>query len=931
MKPRKAGLIAVVASDPDYRASLRDMLVKTGYSVVTLKDAREALDAMEASPPDLVVADLSPAHLEGWALSRLLRSSAHASLNKVPVLIVSAEIQDEKMGRITADLGGDGILPFSLGRERLLAQVVALLEHGVQALPGGGSRQFRSEESYALSKLAADNARREVEEGFAAAFEHFPAAASIATFEDGAFLQVNRQFEDVFGFRREELIGRTSAALGLLPWESRSHLRRLLEQQGRLSGVEVQIRAKGGRIVYCLLNVEVIRMGGHDRVLAMMLDITDRKRMEETIRQSEERLRLALEAANTVVWEIKTADGSLDEIGPVDRQFGSTGSAHANIADVVSSIHPADRDRVLAAVAAAMRGEGELRVEFRVPQPDGGEKWLEGDGTLIRDAEGNPERLMGVGIDVSERKRAEISLREREQELAAAQRIAKIGSWKWDVRTDEASWSEETFRIFGSQPGGLENHRSRFVDMIHPEDRARVDQALTDGLHGTAEYDIQYRIQCPGGQEKLIHSQAEVLRDIDGKPTLMRGTVHDVTEHRQAEAERERLEEQLRQAQKLESIGRLAGGVAHDFNNLLTVINGYSDFLLEQTQEQDPLQGSLVEIRKAGERAAGLTRQLLAFSRKQVIEPRPVNLNELVLEARKMLGRMVQEDIDIVTDLEPESGQVMVDPGQLHQVLLNLVVNARDAMPGGGRLTLRSSRLHLDAAAASSFPGAIPGPYAVLEVSDTGVGMSEDIQQRVFDPFFTTKGPGEGTGLGLSTVYGIVRQAGGWIRVESRPGMGATFRIGLPLLAQPASQAQSAEPRPGQLEGSETVLVVEDQDEVRKLTLSVLKKFGYQTLEARSGSDALLIAEKQAGPIHLMLTDMVMPGMTGKLLAERLRPTRPEMKVVYMSGYTADVITRQGILEPGIEFIEKPFSPGALARKVRTVLGVGGQRASAPE
>jgi PAS domain S-box-containing protein len=653
----------------------------------------------------------------------------------------------------------------------------------------------------------------------------------------------------------------------------------------------------------------------------MMLDITDRKRMEETIRQSEERLRLTLKAANTVAWEIKTADGSLDEIGPVDRQFGGTGSAHANVADVVSSIHPTDRDRVLGALASAMRGEGELRVEFRVPQPDGGEKWLEGNGTLIRDAEGRPERLMGVGIDVSERKRAEISLREREQELAAAQRLAKIGSWQWNIRTDEASWSDETFRIFGLPPSGLEKHRSSFVDTIHPDDRARVNQALTDALKGTAEYDLQYRVQCPDGQEKVIDAQGEVLRDADGVPILMRGTVHDITERRQAEAERERLEEQLRQAQKLESIGRLAGGVAHDFNNLLTVINGYSDFLLEQMQEQDPLRSSLVEVRKAGERAADLTRQLLAFSRKQVVEPRPVNLNTLILDSREMLGRVVREDIEIVTELEPNPSEVMADPGRLHQVLLNLVVNARDAMPGGGRLTLRTSRLHLDPAAASLFPGAIPGFYAVLEVSDTGAGMSEEIQQRVFDPFFTTKGPGEGTGLGLSTVYGIVRQAGGWIKVESSPGMGATFRIGLPLAAQPVLQCQSAKPSPTQLEGSETVLVVEDQDEVRRLALSVLRKFGYQTLEARSGPDALSVAESYAGPIHLMLTDMVMPGMTGKRLAEHLRPVRPDMKVVYMSGYTADVITRHGILEPGIEFIEKPFSPGALAQKVRMVLG----------
>jgi PAS domain S-box-containing protein len=404
------------------------------------------------------------------------------------------------------------------------------------------------------------------------------------------------------------------------------------------------------------------------------------------------------------------------------------------------------------------------------------------------------------------------------------------------------------------------------------------------------------------------------IRDPAGEVTGFVAAKHDVTEH-------VALENQLKQAQKLESIGRLAGGVAHDFNNLLTVINGYSEMGLGRLPEGDPLRDLLTQIRKAGERAEGLTRQLLAFSRKQVIEPRPVNINDLILESNKMLGRIVREDIEIVTNLDRGACYVMADPDQLHQILINLVVNARDAMPSGGRLTLRTSRLQFDKVASTSFPGVKAGPYVVMDVSDTGVGMSEEIQQRIYEPFFTTKPEGTGTGLGLSTVYGIVQQAGGWIKLESQPEMGTTFRIGLPLLVHYERQALPTNVPATQLQGSETVLVVEDQDDVRLLVLAILEKLNYRALGASSGRHALSIVENHSGPIHLTLTDVIMPGMTGKELADRLKLIRPEMKVLYMSGYTHDVIPREGLLDAGIDYIAKPFSPAALAQKIRMVLG----------
>jgi two-component system, cell cycle sensor histidine kinase and response regulator CckA len=399
-------------------------------------------------------------------------------------------------------------------------------------------------------------------------------------------------------------------------------------------------------------------------------------------------------------------------------------------------------------------------------------------------------------------------------------------------------------------------------------------------------------------------------------------TFEDITERRRAEQERARLEADLRQAQKMESVGRLAGGVAHDFNNLLTVINGHGDLMLSRLNEGDPLRNSLVEIRKAGGRAADLTRQLLAFSRKQIVEPKPVDLNQVVAETRNMFERLAGEDIELVTLPAPRLGAVMADPGQLHQVLLNLVVNAKDAMPGGGRLTIQTANLDLDQDFAAAHSEIAPGPYVLLTVGDTGTGMDRETLEHLFEPFFTTKDVGKGTGLGLSTVYGIVRQCGGWIWVDSQPGLGSTFKIYLPRveLAPAPAAAAAPPPVPGSLRGAETVLVVEDQEDVRRLTVEILKNYGYRVLEAALGGDALLLAERHPGPIHLMLADVAMPRMTGTELAGRMEPLRPRMKVLYMSGYTDSAIVHHGVLEAGINFLQKPFNPDGLTRAIRQVL-----------
>ena len=396
--------------------------------------------------------------------------------------------------------------------------------------------------------------------------------------------------------------------------------------------------------------------------------------------------------------------------------------------------------------------------------------------------------------------------------------------------------------------------------------------------------------------------------------------IRDITQQKQAEEALRLSEENLRQSQKMEAVGRLAGGVAHDFNNILTAIIGYSELLQGKFELGDPRLNDLEEIRQAAERAASLTRQLLAFSRKQIFAPKVLNLNNLILNLDKMLRRLLSEDIKLVTIPGENLGEVMADPGQIEQVILNLAVNARDAMPRGGVITIETQNVFLDAAYAQKYVEVQPGDYVMLAVSDTGSGLDEASRARIFEPFFTTKKLGQGTGLGLSTVHGIIKQSGGHITVYSEVGQGATFKVYLPRLRQPV-QAEAAAPASYTLDrGTETILLVEDEDMVRQVARRILEMHGYTVLEAASGPDALLVSQKTPGSIHLMLTDVVMPGMSGGETAERLQAQRPELKVLFMSGHTENSIVHHGVLDPGVAFIQKPFRSERLVHQVRQML-----------
>jgi PAS domain S-box-containing protein len=445
-------------------------------------------------------------------------------------------------------------------------------------------------------------------------------------------------------------------------------------------------------------------------------------------------------------------------------------------------------------------------------------------------------------------------------------------------------------------------------------DPAERQRLLERDTYTDREYDeVSATWKSKDGRRLNVQLSVRAVRNPTGAVEFYETFVKDLTEQRQLEA-------QFLQAQKMEAIGRLAGGVAHDFNNLLTVILSYSGLLLEDWPADHPHREEVEQIKKAAEGAGALTRQLLAFSRRQVLEPRNTDANAIVANLEKLLGRLLGEDVRIATRLAPDLGTAKVDPGQLEQVIVNLAVNARDAMPGGGVLTVETANVEMDEAYVSAHPIATPGRYVMLAVSDTGTGMDEATKARVFEPFFTTKEAGKGTGLGLATVDGIVRQSGGFIWVYSEVGHGTSFKIYLPRVDAPVDSAASRAARSSASRGSETVLVVEDVEQVRTVTRRMLERQGYTILEAADGAAALRVAAAHPGALHLLLTDVVMAGMDGRQLAERLIAERPTLRVLYMSGYTDEAIVHHGLLEAGIAYVQKPFTPGTLGQKLRAVL-----------
>jgi PAS domain S-box-containing protein len=581
----------------------------------------------------------------------------------------------------------------------------------------------------------------------------------------------------------------------------------------------------------------------------------------------------------------------------------------------VDVIRPADRERAVQAQRQA-RESGTVQAFRGLCQtPSGATKWL------IWRVLALPSGVEWIGAqDITDRVSREHRLAEGEGLFRHLADNVKEVFWITEPGPDSVRYVNPAYeRVFGRGADELYDQPSLWWEAVHPDDRARVLRAVREReVEGT--YDEVYRIVRPDGDVRWVRDRAFPVRDERGRIARIFGLAEDVTSLKRAEETLRETEERLLQSQKLEALGRLAGGIAHDFNNLLTVILGYTTLLIDAKPERDPDRETLETVRKTAERAGDLTQRLLAFSRSQVLSPKVVDLRAVVADMEPMLRRIVGEDVHLVVESPARPCLACVDPSRVGQVLMNLVVNGRDAMPSGGMLEVGLDVLEVSADWVASHPGARPGAYAVLRVKDSGVGMDASTMTRIFEPFFTTKQPGRGTGLGLSTVYGIVKQSDGQVDVESRPGEGSTFRVFLPCASGPAPDA-SAAPSPESLQGTETILLVEDQSEVRSFAADVLRSNGYRVIAAGSGQEALEIC-RDRGPagVDLLLTDVVMPEMGGRVLWDRARVRCPAMRVLFMSGYTEDAILRHGIATNEVTLLAKPFAPHDLLRKIRAVL-----------
>ncbi len=795
------------------------------------------------------------------------------------------------------------------GSRIMIEMAVALMRN-----PSGDPIGFRGIGKDITKNIEAEQALRESEEKFRTIYEYAPLSISITDMESH-IVDANSRMCEKTGLRKGELIGR---AITDTPEMARPEnpedlvrIRRKLLEQGWLRNEEVQmLRPLSNERSTILLSSRLIAIAGKPHVLSMVLDITERKQAEDAIRKSEERYRAIFEGtatANIMValdtTILKANDNFAGLVGYSKQELEGKMSWTQFV--VREDLERVKKNQVMRSLdpgsvpssyeLRAMKRNGELRELFM----------------SVAVIPGTNESVASL-IDITDWKRSERARSESEVRFQEFARLLPEVAYEADTRGVFTFVNQAWFEKFCYD----EQDFSRGVtvyDVIVQEDHPRMIASYKKLMGGESLGFEEYTARKGDGGTFPILVYATAMYQ-DGKPVGHRGITVDVTERRN-------LEEQLMMAQKMESIGRLAGGVAHDFNNMLSVIIGNAEMAMANLDASDPLHRTLRDILNAGNRSADLTRQLLAFARKQTIAPKVMDLNDTVSGMLKMLQRLIGENIDLSWNPSRNPWKIRIDPSQVDQLLANLTVNARDAIEKSGRIVIETANELCDEVYCVDKPECVPGEYVMLAVSDNGCGMDRQIISNIFEPFFTTKKEGQGTGLGLATVYGIVKQNGGFINVYSEPGKGTTFRIYIPRhKAEGMETAGEAEEKKVQ-GGTETVLIVEDEEPVLNLTINMLETLGYHVLAARRADDAIELARGYGEIIHLLLTDVIMPDMDGKELWERIRSIKPDLRCLYMSGYTADVITRQGILEEGVHFIPKPFSLRALSVKVRETLG----------
>jgi PAS domain S-box-containing protein len=764
-----------------------------------------------------------------------------------------------------------------------------------------------------LARHNREDAQCQSDEWFYKAFHASPAAISISRLADGLFIDVNEKFVHLLGYSRNELIGHTSIELGMFssPAEREKEVQ-ILREQGSIRDRESKVCTRSGEILHALLSVELIEIRYEVCALTMIQDKTHQKLAEEARLRAEEKYRRIFEGAADGIFQT-TLDGRFITVNPAMARmcgYKSPEELTANVTDVERQVY-VNQERRREFKRLLEEQEVLQGFEIQIRRSDGSHIWVSENARIVRGTDGEPLYFEGSCEEITGRKMAEAALRVSEERYRELFENANDMIFTIDLLGNFTSINKTAETISGY--AREEVLSMSIADMVPEKYLEPVRVMLEDMVAGK---------EIPGiiELEFIAKDKRKVAVEVSMRPRCERGRPVEVEGIARDVSQRLLLEAQLLQSQKMEAVGRLSGGVAHDFNNLLTVILGYTQFLMTKLGSESPHSSDLEAIRAAGERAAGLTRQLLAFSRRQMLHTAVIDLNFVIEDLQKMLRPLIGEDVDLI--LLPESGlrPVVADKGQIEQIIMNLAVNSRDAMPQGGKLTIRTANVDLDEAYVRAHVGSRPGPYVLLEVSDTGCGMDDATMDHIFEPFFTTKEQGKGTGLGMSTVYGIVKQSGGYIWIESSPGRGTSCKIYFPRIEAPAPASKVHESTGNALCGAETILLVEDEVWVGNLARLILERQGYKVYQARSAEEALSIGREQKGAIDMVLADVVMPIMSGRELAEFLLPLHPGMKVLFMSGYTDDTILQHGVMDLGIGFLQKPFTSDTLIQKVREVL-----------
>lgn len=729
---------------------------------------------------------------------------------------------------------------------------------------------------------------------------------------DGTILRVNQAELDLLGYRREDYVGRLVRDFHVSPEVADDILRRLRAGEV-LHDYPARLRSSDGSIKDVLIDSSVYFQDDefvHSRTFTR--DVTAQRAADEATQRL---AAIVTSSADAIVG--KTLDGTITSWNAAaERIFGY--SQQEMIGTSIFRLIPEElheSERLL--LDQLRRGEWVEFSEAERIRKDGRRIIISLSASPIRNELGQVIGASSIKRDITERREAEQALARSQERLQLALSAARMGTWHWDLASGLLTWDDNLFQLYGLEGRQSITSHDQFLERVHQDDQLRIRDAFQQALSESGMLECEFRIVLPSGKVRWLAHQGRVVRNHDGTPSYMTGVCLDVTDRRS-------MEERLRQAQRMDSVGQLAGGIAHEANNMMSVVLGCADYVLQRSDLPEPVRQDVDQIWRAAKRTAGITQQLLAFSRRQMLQPQVLDLNTTVRDLEPILARALGESRVVRMHLSPTLGPIRADPGQLEQVLVNLALNARDAMGEGGRLTIETMNVVLDASYAGSKPVSTlePGEYAALVVTDTGHGMDRATLARIFEPFFTTKPVGQGTGLGLSTVYGIVKQSGGFIWAYSEVGLGTTFKLYFPQapLTQEVPSSVSP-PAPGRQD--ELVLVAEDEPMVRSIMARTLRECGYSVIEAGNGQEALSLLGSETRPVRLVVADVVMPDMGGREMASRLAQLWPQIPVLFTSGYTGLDVVRRGLLEEGREFLQKPLAPETLARKVREMMDAG--------